>query len=825
MAQNLFKRVKPQQSNQQLLDNMDELLKKNRGGFSSQAFDVDSSMKPYKISDVKVGVSSIGDTSKTNLPKSPFAPLEMPQIDWNVPKMEEFKGMSAGQQFLKQFNQQVNPTSNAQTQDQKSQVEQQTGLSYGIQSTEDGGVLFSDGVVRYPDGTVREYTGEQARPIATYKDGGTLYSDGSIKRQGTDQEFVTQENISYIDGGKDNLIKGIFGKEARITQEYGNYNPGMGYAGNIHRGTDIVSQNDYKLPVNAKVVQVYQDDGTQWGSTSGHQGYGNSVLLQLSNGEMLRFSHLAEPVQYRVGDVINAYSSFGRMGSTGNSTGDHTDLELYDPSGNVINPSQFSGFGADAEKFKQEATQALKQYYENDVKQMSVNPPQRLDMQKYTQPTQQQKFEQQANIAPEWRNTQVDQKPTMAGNIGKGIEKLNPTGNVDFGVSELLQGQPKQAGQVLGATIERANPTGNNIDLGITEALRGDVQGSKDVRQATGQNIQRKIQEGLGNAQTFITGFFDKMKNETIPQAGEGLKALATPTAYAQERPSMSNINEFESKIGSSPNSSLMSMQPAISQGKAMQSSYNEGQKDIRDPFFTSGAAKNYSPYIKENADQLYGGALNTNAFNKDFYARKTAEPDIKSVFGNTSMYTPAQKQFTDYRSSENNKALNQWKSNYADPMFYDQSEVNRLFQAMQNASYDKFLDAGSLQRPTKKMPSLSDYLRIGKSVAQWYAETGQQGALDAQGGPDAIVTAQRNASGTSGGNNQVSIPQGSTLSYPQGVTSTGFTQPNPNSLYVAGNYQPNNIQNAVSSGKLSPVYINEPPNYPKSSSGGGGSW
>lgn len=775
--------------NQQLLDELFKKSRKNTGSGLFTGYDI-STYTPEKMSDRKISDSGNYIEQKKLAeaqPKTNQYVYNKPELA-PAPQLDNLQdNQNDAQDFLQAFNQQVVPQ--PQTQQEQQQVYQETGIAYAIQQKNDGGILYADGIIRYPDGTIRQNIQDNAQAIQSMADGSIRYSDGSIRKPAERvNDFITQDNMSYIDGGLDSLIYGIFGDTSNITQKYGNVNAGLGYRNNTHRGTDIVSYNDYKLPVGAEVVEVLQDDGTQWGDISGHQGYGNSVLLRLSSGEMLRFSHLAEPVQFGVGEMIGANQSFGKMGDTGNSYGAHTDLEYYRPGEDTpSDPSQFSGFGVGSQLHQEAQSNFVNKlsevYYPqskaspeqlNEIKQTisEVQQPQPQVLGQATENTY--KAPQESVIAPEYRNTEISDNSTFADKVGQlvggytdnlgnavstGINKLNPTGQrYDLGITELMDKNPELAkqkiqetkgnfkedignlGQVLGASIERERPTGDNLDFGGSELFRGDVEGSKAVRQATGENIKRKIQENIGNATTAISEFLSGLKQDAGFQADTGLQA--SKSIYSKEpNQSLVNINDNlglkqGSVLGASSN-----LNPTIATaqtGNSITQEQNQNPNDIRDPFFKTGAYKNFGQYLPNNAEEKLGGALSTSLFDKSFYERRTAEPDIKTVFGGTYMQPEATKKFTTYRTNENQRALNDWRSKYTDPIRYNQDEVNRMFEDLKSKSgSNEFIDINILPQPTYHEPSIEDYLRNGKSIEQWYAETGNQAALDAMGSPE----------------------------------------------------------------------------------------
>lgn len=120
---------------------------------------------------------------------------------------------------------------------------------------------------------------------------------------------------------------------APVTQEFGNYNPGL-YRGinqsMRNTGTDfgVPTGTDINLPSGEWVVE---EVGTGY-----NRGYGNSVAVRnAQTGERLRFSHLSKMLRVQPGQNIQGGQLLAKSGATGNVTGPHLDLEYYDNQGQL----------------------------------------------------------------------------------------------------------------------------------------------------------------------------------------------------------------------------------------------------------------------------------------------------------------------------------------------------------------------------------------------------------------------------------------------------------------------------------------------------------
>jgi murein DD-endopeptidase MepM/ murein hydrolase activator NlpD len=141
----------------------------------------------------------------------------------------------------------------------------------------------------------------------------------------------------------------ILGASAPVTQRFGNYNPGVEVTkSGINYGTDIAVKKG--TPIAApegewEVVKAFDGasvEGPRNRERMVNQGYGNSVMIQnKETGEKMRFSHLGVgDVFVKPGDVVKGGTVLGKTGASGNTagrTGQHLDLEYYDPKGNISN--------------------------------------------------------------------------------------------------------------------------------------------------------------------------------------------------------------------------------------------------------------------------------------------------------------------------------------------------------------------------------------------------------------------------------------------------------------------------------------------------------
>lgn len=66
-------------------------------------------------------------------------------------------------------------------------------------------------------------------------------------------------------------------------------------------------------------------------------GYGNTLIIEHSNGSFSRYAH-AQRLMVSIGDVVKISDKIATVGSTGRSTGPHLHFEITDGQGNQLNP-------------------------------------------------------------------------------------------------------------------------------------------------------------------------------------------------------------------------------------------------------------------------------------------------------------------------------------------------------------------------------------------------------------------------------------------------------------------------------------------------------
>jgi len=723
------------QSSREFLKNLEDLMKRNKGGFGAMAFDVGSN-QPYRVGGRVQPVGADTPSLQWQLPPTPQAPEIIPQNYQYFSDPVQYGDVSlsdnptASEMLDAIFNAAWSPQ--LPTTEQLDALSQQTGEAYPVQSMNDGTVRYSDGSVRQVDQS------KPPMPIASMADGNVLWSDGFTRQ-------MPPGGLSQYLAGVQGLSQFIFGQNQQVTQDYGNYNPALEPGSGINYGTDFrtrdLQQRDLYAPVPMEVVQVLQDDGTRWGDQSGHQGYGNSVLVRLPSGEMIRLSHLSSMGNLQVGQVLNPGDLIGKPGATGNTSGEHLDVEYYNAQGQIDNPNNFR--------------QNVSQYsIANQITGTSPYSPQSQQPAQVTQQTQQQTPSSSvAGAVPTPVSdtiSAVGQLPQQAGAAlnqateparqatATAINQANPTGNFDLGITERLQGNQQKAGQVLGTTIANTGQALGVPEGGVSEAAQtGGLTGA--LRQLAGNvidtastplkkigvpdfGLSEKIAQGptINTGANFIpanameTGTQSKtpqpqdyanVLDQNVQNVGQQLQAKAGEGVNSLKSFGEGVKNLFQQGVDKiAPKRTVGDQSGSVAQevGQTTQKVMSQGKNDIRDPFFKMGGAQLYSKYVAPNAEQQKGGALSLDLFSPDFFQNAD---NVANVFGSTGMGQAATDKF---RASETNK----YPMSSFSPMSYGDGSWNSDYRS----AVDRYNQEGS-QQTQQRNQSITDYLKSIPSV------------------------------------------------------------------------------------------------------------
>ena len=672
---------------QSYLEMLEELAKKDRGGGLYEGYDVDP--RAFIVSSDRVAdPSGLGQDRYSDPVR--FSQYQQTSIPFEAPNLGQVQGYDFQMPEM-DYSQYQNPRSTPDrttiqaepnSHEELAQYVEQM-ISYPVTRTQDGGLLMSDGSVRYNDGSIKQATeADIPRVLKEFSDGSVMLTDGTI--------FNPNTRIGNAYQGTSGLSNLLFGRQQTVTQDYGNYNPKF-YRSGRHQGTDYRTRDldegfTFAFPFDTKVVQVINADS---GSP-----YGNSILLELPDGSKLRLSHLNEVINAQPGTTIRPFDFIGTPGNTGLSTGEHLDVEYYNPEGMIDSPNNFflkaeeyvdwnqvgdalkinqenwtpeeRAFARAAQDLINEGIEAspspdmIQQYMQEDMGQQE-------QIQQIEQPMQdlgqniQQGIEQVGQafqpMSPQRQQlasgvADVAQKSGLGSEWGASeyLESGDPEVAKQARISALSQ-QPKtpyeerdflgKLRQLAGNVTERIGDTLGVPEGAFSETLAGGS--TKRTGQALASQIGGQAPEQVPGIRQNIRDIGQDLAEKAqgfIGQAGEGIESLKEKGVDAVSnlfRKEPMEIDKGQKQVGDVRGTSLF-------EGTA-----KTAPTDIRDAFFKFGGADEFSKYLVDSAEEKKGGALGTDLFSKEFYQ----DPNrIANVFGQTSMGQEATGKYKDYLGS-----------------------------------------------------------------------------------------------------------------------------------------------------------------------------
>ncbi len=158
---------------------------------------------------------------------------------------------------------------------------------------------------------------------------------------------------AHVDYAGVDAISNYVDNDANFPDQILDYNcGGRSYdlsSGYNHSGIDIflwpfswqmMEDNDGEIVAAAPGIIIGKDDGNNDQSCGFGGGSWNAVYVEHGDGSIAWYGHMKKNslTTKNVGDSVVAGEFLGVVGSSGNSTGPHLHMEVYDASGNLIDP-------------------------------------------------------------------------------------------------------------------------------------------------------------------------------------------------------------------------------------------------------------------------------------------------------------------------------------------------------------------------------------------------------------------------------------------------------------------------------------------------------
>lgn len=151
---------------------------------------------------------------------------------------------------------------------------------------------------------------------------------GKIKQTGTISSKSDAPSSQHLSGWN-----------GKITSQYGGRKDPITGKSDSHRGMDIAMKQGTRLDANVSGKVVASGKAGTGNASKYHSSYGNIVVVQDDSGVKHLYAHLEKSIA-KFGDIVEAGTQLGTIGSTGRSTGSHLHYETS-KNGALIDPNSY----------------------------------------------------------------------------------------------------------------------------------------------------------------------------------------------------------------------------------------------------------------------------------------------------------------------------------------------------------------------------------------------------------------------------------------------------------------------------------------------------
>lgn len=283
----------------------------------------------------------------------------------------------------------------------------------------------------------------------------------------------------------------------------------------------------------------------------------------------------------------------------------------------------------------------------------------------------------QANLPIQQTTTKQVAQPNVFQNASNGvadfIEKVKPTGDYGLGITELMRGDLQGAKNEYASNINKLNPTGN-FDLGITETLQDHPLLALEKQRQTAKSVGDTV-GNLGKAtglpEMGISEYISQLPNlfnkpvlaaeinqqptqqpqnvfqNALAQAGQGVSGLSNTIGDALanifKKKDLASIGS-KNVIGEDTGGAIASNLGDI------KSSSGGNAPNNQDAFFKGGGFDLYRDQLNPEVTKGYRGALDPSLFKSTFFEN----PDnVANVFGKTAYGKDATGKYRSYMSTQ----------------------------------------------------------------------------------------------------------------------------------------------------------------------------
>ena len=181
---------------------------------------------------------------------------------------------------------------------------------------------------------------QDAIPSATLKPQKKKKKEKKIKEPPLGEKVEEYDYTNLLAGTKPPDAVSPFYGQGQMTQAFNQYNPGMGYYNNLHKGEDFAAGEGEsgRFPIGGQVMSKGYDP--TYGYNVQVKGQNPQEYAQMSGvdkanpynqpqEDVVQLNHLQRLPNVNPGEYVATGSAGLKFGNTGHSTGTHLDVESY----------------------------------------------------------------------------------------------------------------------------------------------------------------------------------------------------------------------------------------------------------------------------------------------------------------------------------------------------------------------------------------------------------------------------------------------------------------------------------------------------------------